>query len=157
MLKGQFFKTTCGFGARSHAQNFSHFFLSPQGTRWWQWVSSRSIGGASANSFTALNLAYYLIECYTEVRRTPGMVLSFNENRRFPKNATIKAFDRFTRPLFANWQKTQHRVLIVTSNRKLHLMMTANLCKYFVSIHGQHKICGIRDASSSSFSRSSLI
>ena len=83
------------------------------------------------------------------------MVLSFNENRRFPKNATIKAFDRFTRPLFANWQKTQHRVLIVTSNRKLHLMLTANLCEYFVSIHGQHKICGIRDASSSSCSRSS--
>ena len=26
----------------------------------------------------------------------------------------------------------------------------ANLCKYFVSIHGQHKIHGIRDASSSS-------
>ena len=25
-----------------------------------------------------------------------------------------------------------------------------NLCEYFVSIHGQHKICGIRDASSSS-------
>ena len=28
---------------------------------------------------------------------------------------------------------------------------TANLCEYFVSIHGQHKICGIRDASSSIF------
>ena len=33
----------------------------------------------------------------------------------------------------------------------------SNLCEYFVSIHGQHKIRGIRDASSSSFSRSSLI
>ena len=33
----------------------------------------------------------------------------------------------------------------------------ANLCEYFVSIHGQHKIHGICDASSSSCSRSSHI
>ena len=32
----------------------------------------------------------------------------------------------------------------------------SNLCKYFVSIHGQHKIRGIRDASSSGCCRSSL-
>ena len=34
---------------------------------------------------------------------------------------------------------------------------TANLCEYFVTIHGQHKIRGIRDASSSGCCRSSLI
>ena len=33
----------------------------------------------------------------------------------------------------------------------------SNLCKYFVSIHGQHKIRSIRDASSASCSQSSLI
>ena len=33
----------------------------------------------------------------------------------------------------------------------------ANLCEYFVTIHAQHKIRGIRDASSSGSCRSSLI
>ena len=32
-----------------------------------------------------------------------------------------------------------------------------NLCEYFVTIHAQHKIRGIRDASSSGCCRSSLI
>ena len=44
------------------------------------------------------------------------------------------------------------------SHKKLHLnVCSSNLCEYFVSIHGQHKICGIRDASSSGCCRSSLI
>ena len=33
-------------------------------------VGSGSVGGASAGCLAALNLAYYLIECYIEVRRT---------------------------------------------------------------------------------------
>ena len=35
--------------------------------------------------------------------------------------------------------------------------LVSNLCEYFVSIHGQHKIRGIRDASSLGSCRSSLI
>ena len=40
---------------------------------------------------------------------------------------------------------------------KLAKQIQPNLCEYFVGKHGQHKICGIRDASSSSCCRSSLI
>ena len=44
--------------------------LSLRGTCCWKWVSSRSVGGAFADCLAALNLAYYLIECYKEVRST---------------------------------------------------------------------------------------
>ena len=40
---------------------------------------------------------------------------------------------------------------------KTNNMYGANLCEYFVTIHAQHKIRGIRDASSSGCCRSSLI
>ena len=46
------------------------FFL--WGRRRRKWVTSRSVGGALAGSFAALNLTHYLIECYTEVRRLGG-------------------------------------------------------------------------------------
>ena len=56
--------------ARSHAPIFFTIF-SLWGMHWQLWISSRSLGGSSACGFIALNLTYYLIECYMEVRRTP--------------------------------------------------------------------------------------
>ena len=47
---------------------------------------------------------------------------------------------------------------MVNKFRKLSVSdLVANLCEYFVSIHVQHKNRGIRDASSSSCSRLSLL